>query len=134
MQEFKNEGFFDEDEGEFPVLDALVEFFRNAPPDERVYVTNPARLKPAEFSCLMLQQLAQKTDKTASVNFTSPCRIGRSDGGAEMELSSFGVEGVDDMRRFGRVLEFVDAFEILALTNGSIRIILTFRKLYSPAE
>ncbi len=130
MQEFENEGFF-EDEDECPEFDALVEFLSNAPPDERVMVTNPAKLMPVEFACMMLQRLARKTEKGATVAFTQQASFDRRSGGAQVELSIFDV---DDMKDFGRILEFVDAFEVMALVDGRIRIILTFRNLYVPAE
>lgn len=131
MQEFEKEDFLEDDDfGEFPAFDALVEFLKNAPPDERVYVSNPAKMTYLRFCAMTLEHLIKKAGGSSEMKIKSG-QIDRMMGSLEFTTSELSV---DDMLRFSRLFEFIDAFEVDALLNGKIRITLTFRNLYTPTD
>ena len=89
-------------------------------------VLNPIRLQQMQFSSGLLQKMAAREDIQIKCEFGEPFR---SMGYISLEGTSLEFT---DCRWFSRAISFASNVDIYPLTNGNIKMVLTFHGLVKP--
>lgn len=109
-------------------LDALIDSIGEwiIQDEMRPGILNPIRMQQMQFSCSLLQKMAAREDIQIKCEFGEPLR---SMGYISLEGTSLEFS---NCRWFSRAISFASNVDIYPLTNGNIRMVLTFHSLIKP--
>ncbi len=121
---------FHSDEEVWEMLDSVVVTIGEAiaVDEEKPAVLNPVKIQQMQFAYGVIKYLAKNTDARVTYALNEPFK----------SMGSISVEGVNltftNSEWFARVAEFASNTEIYPLTNGKVRMTLTFHGLVRPIE
>lgn len=112
------------------LADAFLEYIKESAGEaETTFLLNPHRVEQMEFSYKMLLKSVRDVGKDVKVTY-SMSDVNRTM--AWMRVEGKRINALD-IERFSRACEFADATDIYPLTNGNVRIELTFRGIFAAS-
>lgn len=130
MDKNKFEIEFHSDEEVWAMLDNVVVTVGEAiaVDESKPAVLNPIKIQQMQFSYGVIKYLTQNTDAKMSYALNEPFK----------SMGSISVEGKNlaftNSEWFARACEFASNTEVYPLTNGKVRLTLTFHGLVRPVE
>lgn len=121
---------FHSDEEVWAMLDSVVVTVGEAiaVDESKPAVLNPIKIQQMQFSYGVIKYLTQNTDAKMSYALNEPFK----------SMGSISVEGKNlaftNSEWFARACEFASNTEVYPLTNGKVRLTLTFHGLVRPVE
>lgn len=121
---------FNSDEEVWDMLDGIVVTVGEAivADESKPAVLNPIKIKQMQFAYGVLKYLTKDSDAKVTYVLNEPFR----------SMGSIFVEGTDisitNAEWFARAAEFASNTEIYPLTNGKVRMAITFHGLVRPVE
>ena len=121
---------FHSDEEVWAMLDSVVVTVGEAiaVEESKPAVLNPIKIQQMQFSYGVIKYLTQNTDAKMSYALNEPFK----------SMGSISVEGKNlaftNSEWFARACEFASNTEVYPLTNGKVRLTLTFHGLVRPVE